>query len=120
MAVELQTPAPRRKRGDQPPKSSPQRRRDRDFSSFDRSFYMYVKISSGLTIWNRARSMLHNGHRPSAVALNLFQNYGVQIDSPSVLGDASRDDDVLQYFSRLVVPDDAITVPSIFETWGRA
>jgi hypothetical protein len=90
-----------------------------DFSGFDRAFYMYVRTSDGSILWNRSRSMLGNGHRPSAVALRLFQDFGVELDNPSVYRDPSRDREVLAYFAGLVMPDN-IAAPSIFDDGGQA
>jgi hypothetical protein len=64
--------------------------------------------------------MLNNGHLPSAVALRLYEEFGVQIDDPGAKEEASRDEDVLHFFAGLVIPKDAIPVPSIFDDGGRA
>jgi hypothetical protein len=117
---EIQERAPQKTKRSRAQTQKPLQSRRLNFSSFDRSFYMYIKTSGGLVLWNRARSMLHNGHRPSAVALRLFQDFAVQLDGPTVSDDASRDEHAIRYFAALVIPDDAVAVPSIFETWGRA
>jgi hypothetical protein len=64
--------------------------------------------------------MLGNGHRPSAVALRLFQDFGVQLDGSSAYEDPSRDEEVLRFFAGLVIPGDAVAPPSIFDDGGRA
>jgi hypothetical protein len=107
-------------------RKSPSRRRSKPtkqkwFEDFDRSPFMWLQTDDGRTIYNRARSMLHNGHRPSAVALNLYQNYGVKLGHPTGDSDPERDGDALYYFSSLVVPDDPTVSVSIFdEAWGQA
>jgi hypothetical protein len=120
MAIEIQVRTPRRANRSrvQSPKALQARRPN--FTSFDRSFYMYIRTTDGIVLWNRSRSMLHNGFRPSEVALKLYQDFGVRIGAPSPEADPARDCDVINYFSRLVIPDDAVTVPSIFDDGGRA
>jgi hypothetical protein len=95
--------------------------RDRDsYLAFDRAFYMYVRTSGGVTLWNRSRSMLNNGYRPSAVALKLYQDFGVRIGAPSPDADPERDREVIDYFASLIIPEDAVAAPSIFDEGGRA
>ena len=82
---------------------------------------MFVATTDGLTLWNRSLSMLENGHLPSDVALHLYQCYGVRIGSPSPEAKPDRDQAVIDYFSRLPIPADAIDPPSIFDShWGEA
>jgi hypothetical protein len=91
------------------------------FSNFDRAFFMYVRTDDGVVLWNRSRSMLNNGHFPSAVALRLYEDFGVRLHGrPSPIGDPGRDREMLEYFAQLVIPDDAIGTPSIFDDGGRA
>jgi hypothetical protein len=114
--VETQEPA------EQAPNRETRRRvksgKDDKFSSFDRAFYMYVKTSDGRILWNRSRSMLNNGHRPSAIALRLRHEFGVQIESPSAYEDPSRDNEVIHFFAQLIMPEDAVAAPSIFDDHG--
>jgi hypothetical protein len=80
---------------------------------------MYVSTTGGITLWNRSLSMLANGYRPSAVALHLHKHFGLRIDSPSPEADPDRDREVLDFFEKLIVPDDAVSpVPSIFDDCG--
>lgn len=109
-------------------KKAPNSRRSRhtdtktteELSRFDLVYFMYIRTSDDLFIWNRTRSMLHNGHRPSAVARRLHEEFGLGVDQPSPIRDPDRDRDAIAYFSQLVVPDDAIAAPSIFDEGGRA
>jgi hypothetical protein len=90
------------------------------FSDFDRARFMYVKTTAELILWNRSLSMLANGYRPSAVALHLYEHFGVRIGEPCPHPDPERDREVIEYFSRLVIPDDAVCPPTIFDDGGHA
>jgi hypothetical protein len=92
-----------------------------DFLSFDRAFFMFVR-TGGIVLWNRSRSMLNNGHRPSEVALKLHEDFGVQLSwQCQDYDDTSQDDDLLRFFATLVIPHDAVAAPCIFDNcWGRA
>jgi hypothetical protein len=92
--------------------------RNDEFAEFDRARFMFVRTTGGITLWNRSLSMLGNGYRPSAVALHLYQNFGVRIGEPCLEADPERDQGVIDYFARLVIPDDAIVPVSIFDEHG--
>jgi hypothetical protein len=90
-----------------------------DFSQFDRAFFMFVRTDDGVTLWNRSRSMLGNGHRPSEVALHLYENFGIRLnDFRADQPNPDRDRRALDFFARLPIPSDAIAPPSIFDECG--
>jgi hypothetical protein len=94
------------------------RRADR-FAEFDRARFMFVSTTGGITLWNRSLSMLANGHRPSAVALYLYEHFGVRVGAPSPHPDPERDQRVVAYFEKLTIPDDCPSpIPSIFDDHG--
>jgi hypothetical protein len=63
--------------------------------------------------------MLGNGHRPSEVALRLYQDYGIKLnDLRANKPNPDRDRRAIEYFARLPIPGDAIAPPSIFDDCG--
>jgi hypothetical protein len=93
--------------------------RAKRFAEFDRSFFMFLSTDTGFKIWNRSRSMLSNGHLPSATALHLYEHFGIKLSgSQADEPDHDRDRRAIEYFARLPIPSDAIAPPSIFDPCG--
>ena len=61
--------------------------------------------------------MLHNGHRPSAIARLLHEEFGLGIGVSADHDDPNLDREAVAFFC-LVIPDDAIGAPSIFDDHG--
>ena len=99
-------------------KAPPARRRTEKpdkFAIFDHALFVSLRTAENLVLWNRSRSMLGNGHKPSQVAKTLHLAYGIAIGptGDTVPAD-TRYQPALDYFARLVVPEDAPGAPSIF------
>jgi hypothetical protein len=114
MTESIEIPCKTKARGSHKSRSTVQ------FSDFDRARFMCVKTTAKIILWNRSLSMLANGHRPSAVALHLYEHFGVQIGEPGARPDPERDREVIEYFSKLVIPDNAVCPPTIFDDGGHA
>jgi hypothetical protein len=114
---EIQERAPRNK-----PRAASKKQSRRDYSSFDRATFMFLRPSKHFVLWNSTSAMRRNGYQPSTVAAHLTDKYGIEIYDPR-----RKDEDspypfgALAYFEGLVVREGSKAPSLVYdEPWGQA